>query len=71
MSISVINVAKVLHWFKIPKALRLAFSMADIKTKYINELLLDKLITIYEKDPNIEKNNPEIQKLYQIGRIAA
>ena len=71
LSLSVINVAKVLHWFKIPKDQRPAFSMADIKTKYINELLLDKLITIYGKDPNVEKNNPEIQKLYQIGRIAA
>lgn len=71
LSLSVINIAKVLHWFKIPKDERQAFSMADIKTQYINELLLDKLIAIYGKDPNVEKNNPEIKKLYQIGKIAA
>ena len=63
--------AKVLHWFKFPKAQRPPFSMADIKTQYINELLLDKIISIYGKDPNVEKNNPEIKKLYQMGKIAA
>lgn len=29
------------------------------------------LITIYGKDPFIEKNNPDIKKLYELGRIAA
>ena len=45
--------------------------MADIKTQYVNELLLDRLISIYGKDPSIEKNNPAIRDLYLLGHIAA
>jgi hypothetical protein len=30
-----------------------------------------KLITIYGKYPFIEKNNPDIKKLYELGRTAA
>ena len=45
--------------------------MADIKTQYINELVLDKLISIYGKDPSVEKENPKIRELYHLGRIAA
>lgn len=70
-TLTTLNLAKVQHWLSIPKETRGAFSMADIKTQYINELLLDKLISIYGKDPYLEKNNPEILKLYQLGAIAA
>jgi len=45
--------------------------MTDIKTQYINELVLDKLISIYGKDLSVEKNNPKIRELYALGRIAA
>ncbi len=71
ISLSTLNIAKALHWLSIPKEQRGTFSMADIKTQYINELVLDKLIAIYGKDPLLEKNNPEIAKLYRMGRIAA
>lgn len=70
-TLTTLNLAKVQHWLSIPKETRGPFSMADIKTQYINELLLDKLISIYGKDPSVEKNNPEILKLYQLGAIAA
>lgn len=71
ISLSTLNVAKAVHWLSIPKNERGPFSMADIKTQYINELLLDRLISFYGKDPSVEKNKPEIKKLYQLGRIAA
>jgi Transposase DDE domain len=71
MCLSSLNVAKALHWLNVLKEQRGPFSMADIKTQYVNELLLDRLISIYGKDPSVEKNNPEIKKLYQLGRIAA
>jgi hypothetical protein len=70
-SLTKLNVAKVQHWLSIPKEQRPPFSMADIKTQCINELLPDKIISIYGKCPLVEKNNPEIQRLYQLGRIAA
>jgi hypothetical protein len=71
ISLSTLNIAKAMHWLSIPKKERGSFSMADIKTQYINELVLDKLISIYGKDPSVEKENPEIRELYQLGRIAA
>ena len=71
IALSTLNIAKAMHWLAVPKEERGAFSMADIKTQYINELVLDKLICIYGKDPLMEKNNPKIMELYQLGRIAA
>lgn len=71
MALTTLNTAKAMHWFDMPKDQRPPFSMADIKTQYINELLLDRLIIIYGKDPSVEKNNPNIKKIYQLGRIAA
>jgi Transposase DDE domain len=65
-----LNIAKAAHWLAVPKEQRGPFSMADIKTKYINELLLDRLISIYGKSPTVEKNNPKILELYNLGRIA-
>ena len=71
LSLTTLNIAKAAHWLSVPKENRNAFSMADIKTQYINELILDRIICIYGKDPIIEKNNPLIRELYQLGRIAA
>ena len=71
ISLTTLNIAKATHWLSIPKEERGVFSMTDIKTQYINELVLDKLISIYGKDPSVEKNNPKIRELYALGRIAA
>ena len=71
LSLTTLNIAKALHWLSLSMEDRNAFSMADIKTQYINELILDRIISIYGKDPKIEKNNPQIAKLYQLGKIAA
>ena len=39
-SLTSINVAKVIHWLSIPKEIRGAFSMSDIKTMNHNILML-------------------------------
>lgn len=70
-SLTALNIAKAAHWYSIDKELRTSFSIQDIKTKYHNEFLLDRLISIYGKDPMVEKNNPKIKELYNMGRIAA
>lgn len=73
-SLTAVNVAKIQHWLPQVKANpkeRPAFSMANIKTQYINELMLDRLILSYGKDPITEKNNPVIQAIYDLGRISA
>lgn len=69
--LTTLNLAKAQHWLSIEKNQRGTFSMTDIKTQYINELLLDRLILIYGKSPSVEKNNPKIIELYNLGRIAA
>lgn len=71
VSLTALNVAKVAHWLSIPKEQRGAFSIADITTRYANKYILDSIITIYGKDPNIEINNPQIKQLYLLGKIAA
>ena len=70
-ALTTLNIAKAIHWLSIPKEQISAFSMADIKTQYINKPILDEIISIYGKDPKVEKNKPEIRRLYQLGRIAA
>lgn len=69
MSLSALNLAKV-NWLATPKEQRPSFSMADVKTLYFNELILDKIISLYGKDPYIEKNKPQIAQLYRLGTIA-
>jgi hypothetical protein len=71
LTFSTLNIAKALHWLSKPKEQRGAFSIQNIKTQYVNELILDRLISIYGKDPLVEKNNPKIRELYQLGAIAA
>lgn len=74
MSLTAVNVAKVVHWFSIPREQRKAFSMAYIKTINHNALLLDRLIAMFAIKPNILKNNQNIKELLLLllyGTIAA
>jgi hypothetical protein len=43
-ALSVLSVAKVVHWLSVPLGQRKAFSIQDIKTRYANQDLLDRLI---------------------------
>jgi hypothetical protein len=62
---------QIVNWLPQQKLDPKPFSMADIKTLYSNEFLLDRLIFIYGKDPSVEKNKPGIKELYDLGRMAA
>lgn len=74
MSLTTINLAKAMHYLP-NKTEGQPFSMADIKTQYVNKLLLDETINIFISTfgicPNMIKNNPSIQQLYNKGKIAA
>lgn len=74
MSLTTINLAKVMHHLPVEDKEK-PFSMADIKTQYVNKLLLDEafdlFISVSGICPNLIKNNPQIQELYNKGRIAA
>jgi hypothetical protein len=71
ITLTTLNIAKVVHWLPRQQHGPTPFSMADIKTQYSNEILLDRLISIYGKDPFVEKNRPAIKELYDLGRMAA
>ena len=70
-SLTSINIAKVTHWLSIPKEKRQAFSMADIKTMYHNQLLLQQFISVFGISPHKLKNNNRIRELITYGTIAA
>ena len=63
--------AKAAHYLAIKKQERKSFSLATIKTLYLNELMLNLFITNFQIDPNLQINQPIIDKLLKIGAIAA
>ena len=71
MSLTAVNVAKVVHWFPIPKEERKAFSLSDIKTINHNTLLLDRFILMFAIKPNVLKNNQNVKELLLYGTNAA
>lgn len=71
MSLTAVSVAKVAHHLSIEKSRRGPFSMADIKTQYFNELMIDRVFDVFANIPNLTKSHPALQTLYNLGKIAA
>lgn len=71
ISLTAVNVAKVVHWLSITKEERKEFSLADIKTINHNTLLLDRFISMFAIRPNTLKNNQNIKELLLYGTKAA
>lgn len=71
MSLTAVSVSKVAHHLSIDKSLRGPFSMADIKTQYFNGLVVNRVFDVFANIPNITKNHPALQNLYNLGKIAA
>ncbi len=70
-SLTAVNIAKIVHWFSIPKQEREAFSMRDIKIVNHNTLLLEKFFAMYGINPNILKNKQKVKELLCYGTKAA
>jgi len=70
-SLTAVSLAKALHWFALPTEKRGPFSMADIKTQYFNELMLERFFSVCGINPHRAKNNPAYKSLYDFGKIAA
>ena len=70
-SLTTINLGKIAHWLSVPKEKRGAFSMADVKTMYHNDLLINRFIRKFGINPNTTKNKLKIQQLSCFGSIAA
>ena len=70
-SLTTVSIAKALHWLNIHTDQRGPFSMADIKTQYFNELLLERFFVAYGLNPHHAKNHHAYKSLFELGRIAA
>lgn len=71
MSLTAVNVAKVVHRYAIPTLERKAFSLSNIKTINHNALLLDRFIGVFAINTDVLKNNQNVKGLLLYGTIAA
>jgi hypothetical protein len=71
MSLTAVNVAKIVHWYSIPIHERKSFSLSDIKTINHNTLLLERFIDMFAIKPYLLKNNQNVKELLLYGTIAA
>jgi hypothetical protein len=71
LSLTAVNLAKIVHWYSIPIEQRKAFSLSDIKTINHNTLLLERFIAMFAIKPNVLKNNQNVKELLLYGTIAA
>lgn len=70
-SLSAVSLAKVAYHLSDDKYEQKAFSMADIKTRYANELLLDRFISTFGINPQLSKIKSIRDEIRNIGKIAA
>lgn len=70
-SMTAVSLAKVAHHLSKPEQSRGAFSMADIKTQYANDLLLSRFIATFGNGPEMSKINSICERLRTLGSIAA
>lgn len=71
MSLTSVNIAKSSHYLSVKKEDRNSFSLADIKTHYFNELMLEMFLFNLDVKPELIKNQAVINKLLDFGKIAA
>lgn len=70
IALTAVNLAKV-DWFSNKQNFKKPFSIADYKTQFNNELLINRFIVMFGINPNLTKNKNIINKLMDFGKIAA
>lgn len=70
-SLTAVSLAKVAHHLNTPVGKRKAFSMANVKTQYANDLLLDRFIATFGISAQLAKINSIRERIRAIGKIAA
>jgi len=70
-SLTAVSLAKVAYHLSDQKQKQKPFSMADIKTQYANELLLDRFISTFGIDPQMSKIKSIRENIRSWGKIAA
>jgi len=71
MALSAVNVAKVESDLTAVDEQRKAFSMANAKTRYHNELLLERFIGSLPPKTQLQINQTQLLQFYSFGCIAA
>ncbi len=71
MALTSVSVAKVAHYINEQKEQNKSFSIADVKTIYFNELMLNLFLSNFHIDPNIDKNKQAYNFMLNFGAIAA
>jgi hypothetical protein len=69
-SLTAVGVAKIAHHIN-RKEEGKPFSLANIKTSYFNEHMLNLFFSNFQIDPNLMKNKSSIRKLLEYGNIAS
>jgi hypothetical protein len=69
-ALTVVNLAKI-DWFSNQNNHKKPFSIADYKTHFNNELMVNRIISLFGINPNKHKNKIIIRKLLNYGKIAA
>lgn len=70
-SLTTVSLAKAVHFLSIPEEERKSFSMSSIKLSYFNENYLNKILSWFQKSPELDKNMEEFKQLKSYGCIAA
>lgn len=70
-ALTAIGVAKIAHYFEQEKTDQIPYSIADIKTSYFNELMLNLFLSNFEIDPNLKENKKAIKRILKFGKIAS
>lgn len=68
-ALTTVSVMKVAHYLSLPQNERKTFSMASLKVKYHNQLLLQKFFEAFDIDPKLHINSPQYQQLLNLGVI--
>jgi hypothetical protein len=70
IALTAVNLAKV-DWLSNKQNFKKPFSIADYKTQFNNELLINRFIVMFGINPNLTKNKNIINKLMDFGKIVA
>jgi len=69
MALTTVGLAKAAHY--LDKEENVSFSLADIKTSYFNELMLNLFLSNFQIDTELDKNKEAINRILDFGKIAA
>lgn len=70
-ALTTVSIAKAIFFLDLNEHQGTTFSMRNVKTWFLNRLMVERFLSNFEIDPNTAKNNPIYLKLLSWGRIAA